>query len=117
MAGFIHHRLPSDKILFEYKHRCPHCGLSRDIVTEYDHYLTCALTKQLKDIRLKSIIINLDKLHSSTPLQDIIIHSIDTFYNNNLIDELPEFTDLPSKYSNIKTCIQHQDNISWRHFI
>ena len=65
--------------MFEHRHRCSHFGLFPNILTDHDPYLTCVLTKQLKDTRLESIIIKQDKLHTSLPLRAIIIHSIDAF--------------------------------------
>ena len=83
---------------------------------DYEHYLTCVLAKYLKATCLKSVIIKLDTVYTP-PSSRYIIHSVDTYYKNEMPDELLEFNNPPSNFSNIKTCIQQSDTNGWGHFI
>ena len=38
VAIFIHHRLPSGNMMFEYKHRCPICQLNSTPNRDHDHF-------------------------------------------------------------------------------
>ena len=38
VARFIHHRLPSGNMMFEYKYRCPFCTMSATFYTDHDHF-------------------------------------------------------------------------------
>ena len=55
VARFIHHRLPSGNMMFEYKHRCPFCTMYSDANTDHDHYLTCDFTRGSKKKRPTSL--------------------------------------------------------------
>ena len=90
VARFIHHRPPSVNMMFDYKHRCMFCAMSLDESTDHDHYLTCAFTCLSKTKHLNSLTLKLDKLHTPPFLRDTIIHAIDQYYNNGLVDDLPE---------------------------
>ena len=41
ISRYIHHCLPSGMMMFDLKHRFPHCKLLPDSATEHDHFLTC----------------------------------------------------------------------------
>ena len=116
VARFIHHRLPSGNMMFDYKHRCPFCKMSATSDTDHDHFLTCAHTLRLKDKRINSIFLKLEKLHTPPFLRDIIIHSIDKYYNNGLVDDIQVPCPNTSQ-KEINTCAHLQQRIGWGHFI
>ena len=104
-------------MMFENKHRCLSCGMIPDINTDHDHYLTFDLTTKYKTNRIIFLTLKLDKLHTLPILQDTIIHFVDKYHNNGLVDDLPKFTNLPSNYYELKQCIHLQNSIDWDHFI
>ena len=81
---FIHHRLPTGKMQFDIKHRCPYCNQSPTAVTSHDHFLQCIQSGQRKNIRLKKISQFLSSQHtppiikkvSSTTSQNITTTSL-----------------------------------------
>ena len=77
VARFIHHRLPSGNMMFEYKHCCPFCQLNSTSNTDHDHFLTCALTSDSKNKRLTSLCLKLERLHAPPFLRDSIVNAID----------------------------------------
>ena len=89
VARFIHRHLPSGNMMFEYKHRCPFCTFTYTPNTDHDHYLTCAFTRDAKNKRLSSLFLKLEKLHTPPFLRDNIINTIDKYYNNGLVDDIP----------------------------
>lgn len=89
VTRFTHHRLPSGNMMFKDKHQCPICGMILDLNTDHDRYLTYALAKQSKINRLISLTFKRGKLHTPPLLQDIIVNSVDQYYNNGLVDDLP----------------------------
>ena len=95
IARLIYHRLPSGNVLFESKHRCPFYAMSPDVNTDHDYYLTCAFTRVSKTKRLTFPTLKLDKIHTPPFLQDTIIHVINQYYNNDLVDDLPEYYLVP----------------------
>ena len=56
---------------------------------DHDHYLTCAFTRDSKKKCLTSLFLKLDKLHTPPFLRDNIINTIDKYYNNCLVDDIP----------------------------
>ena len=103
--------------MFKNKHRYPFCGMIPDLNTNHDHYITCTFTKQYKTNRLISLKFKLDKFHTPTLLRDIIVTSVDQYYNNVLVDDLLEYTNTPFNHNEIKKCTSLQKNIEWGHFI
>ena len=77
VARFIHHRLSSGNMMFEYKHCCPFCQLNSTPNTDHDHFLTCALTSDSKNKRLTSLCLKLERLHAPPFLRDSIVNAID----------------------------------------
>ena len=116
VARFIHHRLPSGNMMFDYKHRCPFYTISATSDTYYDHFLICAFTLQFKNKRLNSIFLKLEKLHTPPFLRDIIINSIDAYNSNGLVNDIIESSS--NKYQKeINTCAHLQQRIGWGHFL
>ena len=111
VARFIHHRLPYGNMMFEYKHRCPFCAMSLDANTNHDHYLTCAFTRVSKTKRLTSLTLTLDKLLTPPFLWDIIIHAIDWYYSNGLVEDLPESYLIPFNHNKVIHCTHLQYRI------
>ena len=103
-------------MMFEYKHRCPFCTMSATSDTDYDHFLTCAFTLQFKNKRLTSIFLKLEKLHTPPFLRDIIINSIDKYYNNGLVDDIIESSSTTYQ-KEINKCAHLQQRIGWEHFL
>ena len=60
ISRYIHHRLPSGKMMFEFKHRCPYCRLLPDSTTDHDHFFTCINSILQKDTRIKTLTTRLD---------------------------------------------------------
>ena len=60
ISRYIHHRLPSGKMMFEFKHRCPYCRLLLDSTTDHDHFFTCINSILQKDTRIKTLTTRLD---------------------------------------------------------
>ena len=106
IARLIHHHLWSVSILLKTKHRCPFC-----VNTDHDHYLTCAFTRLSKTKRITSITVKLDKLHTPRFLRDTIIHVINEYYNNGLVDDYPENYPIPFNHKEIIKCTHLQDRI------
>ena len=102
--------------MFDYKHRCPFCKMSATSDTDHDHFLTCAHTLRLKDKRINSIFLKLEKLHTPPFLRDIIINSIDKYYNNGLVDDITESCS-NSFQKEINNCTYLQQCTGWEHFI
>ena len=90
--------------------------MSATSYTDHDHFLTCAFTLQFKNKRLNSIFLNLENLHAPLFLRDIIINSIDKYYNNELVDDIKE--SCSNKYQKeINTCAHLQQRIGWGNFL
>ena len=85
--------------------------MSPDINTDHDHYLTCAFTRLSKTKRLTSLTLKLDKLHTPPFLLDTIIHVSKQYYNNDLVDDLPEYYPIPFNHNEIIKCTHLQDRI------
>ena len=117
VARFIHHRLPSGNMMFEYKHRCPFCTIYSNANTDHDHYLTCAFTRSSKNKRLISLSLKLNKLHTPPFLRDTIINAIDKYYNNGLVDDIPESCSTFYNHTDIVHYTHLQQRIDWDHFI
>ena len=66
---------------------------------------------------LVSLTLKLDKFYTPPFLRDTIINSINQYYNNGLVDDLPEYTITPFNHTEIKQCNYLQNNIGWDHFI
>ena len=84
---FIHHRLPTGKMQFLNRSRCPHCDTMFDNDTHHDHFLTCSLTDVNKHKRLQTLTNTLNKLHTPPILRDKIISNIHNYYNDGLTHE------------------------------
>ena len=82
-------------MMFEAKHRCLFCTMNSDTTTDHDHYLTCIFIRIFKNNRLTSITLHLKKLHTPPFLRNNIVHSINRYYNNSLVDELPAYDPIP----------------------
>ena len=91
--------------------------MSPDINTDHDHYLTCAFTRLSKTKRITSITVKLDKLHTPRFLRDTIIHVINEYYNNDLVDDLPKNYPIPFNHKEIIKCTHLQDRIKKGHFL
>ena len=87
---FIHHRLPTGKMLFTYPNSCPYCKSPFTPSSPHDHFLTCSNSSLDKETRLNSIQKTLSTLHTPPLLQQHILLSLSKVYNINLS---------PSKYS------------------
>ena len=112
-SRYIHHRLPSGKMMFELKHHCPYCRLLSDSTTDHDHFLTCINSRHQKDTRLKTLTNRLDKLNTPPPLRNMILHHVNNYYNNGLLPNLPHTnTNLL-----LDECMNKQTSIGWEHFI
>ena len=84
---FIHHRLPTGKMQFLNRSRCPHCDTMFNNETHHDHFLTCVQTSAQKHTRLQSLTNTLNKLHTPPTLRDPIIIQIRNYYNDGLTHE------------------------------
>ena len=111
VSRFIHHRLPSGNMMFEYKHRCPFCTMSSDANTDHDHYLTYAFTRSSKNKHLTSFSLKLNKLHTLIFLRDTIINAIDKYYNNGLVDDIPASCSTSYNHKAIINCTHLQQHI------
>ena len=76
--------------MFGYNSRFPFCKMFATSDIDHDHFLTCAFTLKFKNERLTSIFLELEKLHTPPFLLDIIINSIDKYYNNGLVNDIIE---------------------------
>ena len=103
--------------MFKNKHRRISCRMLPDNNTDHDFYSTYVLTKKYKTIHLISLTMKLNKLHTPHLLRDIIVNSVDKYYNNRLIDDLPEFTITPLNHNEIKKYTHLQSSIDWDHFM
>ena len=79
ISRYIHHRLPSRKMMFELKHHCPYCQLLPDSTTDHDHFLTCINSSLQKDTRIKTLTIRLDRLNTPPHLRNMILHHVNNF--------------------------------------
>ena len=113
MTRYIHHRFPSDKMMFDLIHQCPHRRLLPDSTTDNDHFLTCINSKHQKAKRLITLTPRLDKLHTPSSLRNILLHHIDNYYNNELKHDLPPIT----KMFVLLDCRTKQIILYWGHFI
>ena len=59
----------------------------------------------------------LDKVRTPTLLRYITVNSVDKYYNNKSIDDLPEFTNIPFNHNKIKKYPHLQNSINWGHFV
>ena len=91
--------------------------MSLDVNTNHDHYLTCAFTRLSKAKRLTSLTLKLDKLHTPPFLRDTIIHAINQYYNNGLVDDLSAHYSITFNHKEIMTCTHLQDRIGWGHIL
>ena len=103
--------------MFEAKPRCPFCAMNTDTTIDRDHYLTCTFTRIFKNDRLIPITLHLDKVHTPPFLCDNIVHSINRYYNNGLVDELPAYNPIPFNHQEIIHCTHLQEHIDWGHFL
>ena len=88
-----------------------------DLNTDHDHYLTCSFTKHSKTNRLISLTFKRDELHTPLLLRDIIVNSVDQYYNNGLVDDLLEYKKHTHNHNYIKKYTSLQNNIGWGHCI
>ena len=58
----------------------------------------------------------IEKIHTSPFLRDTIINAIDKYYNNGLVDDIPESSST-SCNNEINQCTHLQQRIGWRHFL
>jgi len=84
---FIHHRLPTGKMQFLNRSRCPHCDTMFNNETHHDHFLTCVQTSDQKHTRLQSLTNMLNKLHTRPSLRDQITIQIRNYYNDGLTND------------------------------
>ena len=70
--------------------------------TDHDFYSTYVFTKKYETNRFISLTMKLNKLHNPYLLRDIFVNSVDKYYHNRLIDDLPEFTITPLNHNEIK---------------
>ena len=103
--------------MFEAKHRCPFCTMNPNATTDHDHYLTCAFTRISKTKRLISLTLKSDKLHTPPFLRDTIIHAINQYYSNGLVDDFLEYYPILFNHKEIINCTHLQDRIGWGHFL
>ena len=87
---FIHHRLPTGKMVFVSPNSCPYCKIPFTPSSPHDHFLTCSSSSVDKHIRLNSIQKTLSILHTPPLLKQHILLSLSKVYNIDLC---------PSKYS------------------
>ena len=113
ISRYIHHRIPSGKMMFELKHRCPYCRLLPNSTTDHDHFLTCINSSLQKDTRIKTLTNRLDRLNTPPPPRNMILHHVNIFYNNDLLPDLPIIT----TNLTLDDCINKQTSIGWEHFI
>ena len=92
---YIHYRLSSGKMIFDLKHRCPHCRLLQDTTIDHDYFLTCINSRYKQAQRIESLIKILHRLRTLPPLRNLIIHHVDNHYNNDLHPDLPTTTTNP----------------------
>ena len=85
--------------------------MSLDVNTNHDHYLTCAFPRLSKAKRLTPLTLKLDKLHTPPFLRDTIIHAINQYYNNGLVNDIPEYYPIPFNHKEIIKCTHLQDRI------
>ena len=91
--------------------------MSSDENTDHDHYLSCVFIRISKTKLFTSLTLKLDKLHIPASLRDTIIHAINQYYNNSLVDDLPEYYPIPFNYNEIINYTHLQDRIGWGHFL
>ena len=84
---FIHHRLPTGKMQFLNRSRCPHCDTMFNNETHHDHFVTCVQTSAKKDTRLQSLTNTWNKIHTPPSLRDQIITQIRNYYNDGLTND------------------------------
>ena len=113
MTRYIHHRFPSNKMMLDLIHQCPHRRLLPDSTTDNDHFLTCINSKHQKAKRLITLTPRLDKLHIPSSIRNILLHHIDNYYNIELKHNLPPIT----KMFVLLDCITKQIILYWGHFI
>ena len=106
-------RLPSGKIMFYLKYRCPHCKLLPDSTTDHDHLLICINSRNQNTQWLVFLTIWFDKLHTLPQLRNNIVHHVDNYNNNDLLSDPP----ITKTTLILKACITHQTSIGWRYFI
>ena len=85
--------------------------MSLAVNTNHDHYSTCAFTRLSKAKRLTSLTLKLDKLHTPPFLRDTIIHAINQYYNNGLVNDILEYYPIPFNHKEIIKCTHLQDRI------
>ena len=76
---YIHHWLPSGKIIFSLKYRWYRAW----------SFWTYVNTHQKKLQRLASLQMRLEKLHTLPYLRDLILNHIDNYYNNDINNNFP----------------------------
>ena len=104
-------------MVFKTKHRCPRCAISLNVNTDHDRYLACAFNRISNTKRLTSLTLKLDKLYTQPVLRDTIIHMINQYYNNNLVDDLPEYYPIPFNHTEMIKYTHLQDRFGLGHFL
>ena len=105
---FIHHRLPTGKMLFVNRSRCSHCDTMFNNATHHDHFLTCVRTRAQKHEIIQTLTHTLNNIHTPPSLRDLIINKVHNYYN----DGLTNGDDLEKKMMNkiLSSNIQPQHN-------
>ena len=79
---FIHHRLPTGKMLFVNRSKCPHCDTMFNNAIHHDHFLTCVRTSVQKHKMIQTLTNTLNKIHSPPSLRNLIINQVHNYYND-----------------------------------
>ena len=111
---FIHHRLPTGKMQFSFKHACPYCTCLFTSSTKHDHFLICEASQEIKMKRLTSIEKAMNKLHTPPKLRNLILAQLKCFYHNT---PTTKFSPEQIERCEITKSIALQQHIGWQHFI